>query len=266
MKYAIWIVLLLGSGLGMSAFRQHTQAVSEDIFAIMGISKTEARTLMKENLFFATLATPPAAALRKIATGKRPELVKEVGQHMKAYFRTPEVIEAYARYRESLMPGRQESTDLTTRIAEVKKEIERTEADLKQAPADMKKLYEETLLLLRKQLEILQDPSHPEHAIYAGQVSLTPEQQEEIRRQQQAFNKDYPADLQQYIRRKLLDFLELTEDLDFNAKLIQDGQRWRFANPEYESRGPDWKKCFRAGKETIDAARAFAREWANEIR
>lgn len=265
MKKYLIIVTLVVTVVSLSAYRQAQQQMS-DVFQLMGISKTEASILMKENLIYVSLSTPPVSKLKTVAAGKRAALVQELGAYMKEYFKSKEVAAAYKEYRESLLPGKQDGIDVKARIEEIKRDIRNTEEDKKAAPADMKKMYEETIALLRKQLEVLQNPNHPDYAMYTGTVVLTPEQQEEINRQTKEFSKEYPEDVQQYLKLKLKTFLELTEDIDFNAKLVQRNGKWKFENPEYEAKDYNWKKCFRAGKETIEAARVFAQQWIKEIK
>jgi hypothetical protein len=68
------------------------------------------------------------------------------------------------------------------------------------------------------------------------------------------------------MKNRLNEFLKFTETIDFNAKLIDKGDNFfTFEKPEYENKSREWKLCFRAGKETIDAARSYAKKWLNEI-
>lgn len=265
MKKILIISTLVVTVVSLSAYRQAQQQIS-DVFQLMGISKTEANTLMKENLIYVSLSTPPVSKLKTVAAGKRAELVEELGAYMKEYFKSKEVAIAYKEYRESLLPGKQEGIDVKARIEEIKRDIRNTEEDKKVAPADMKKIYDETISLLKKQLDVLQNPNHPDYAMYTGIVAITPEQQEEINRQIKEFSKTYPEDVQQYLKLKLKEFLELTSDIDFNAKLVNRNGRMKFENPDYEAKDYNWKKCFRAGRETIEAARSFAQEWLKEIK
>lgn len=259
------ITVLAVTGFILSSYKKAEKELA-DVFQLMGISKNEANTLIKENLLYVSLSTPPVPTLKAIIAGKRAALVQELGMYMKDYFKSEEVAKAYKDHRESLLPGKQEGMDVKTRIEEIKRAIRNTDEDKKAAPADMKKLYDETIANLTKQLEVLQNPGHPDHALYTGAVVLTPEQQEEINRQIEEFSKIYPEDVQQYVKLKLKEFLDCTSGIDFTAKLVQRNGKLKFENPEYEAKDHNWKKCFRAGKETIEAARAFAQHWITEIK
>ena len=106
----------------------------------------------------------------------------------------------------------------------------------------------------------------PDIKDYESVTTLSPEQKQEIARQQKQFEQDFPEDLQLLIQSRLREFLDLTADIDFNAKLVSRNGRMVFENPDYESRDTNWKKCYRAGRETIEAARAFAQQWLSEIK
>jgi hypothetical protein len=42
---------------------------------------------------------------------------------------------------------------------------------------------------------------------------------------------------------------------------VSSGGTMRFADPRFESKPDQWKLCYRAGREPVEAARAFAAEW-----
>ena len=67
------------------------------------------------------------------------------------------------------------------------------------------------------------------------------------------------------LKRRLQSFLDATADVDFEAEIKGEGGSRRFVDKQYEARPPEWKMCFRAGKEASDAARAFAKGWLEEL-
>ncbi len=72
----------------------------------------------------------------------------------------------------------------------------------------------------------------------------------------------YPKDPETLIKQRLQDFLELSNTVDFDARLTSSG---RFADEAYEQKDPLWKMCFRAGRDVVQAAREEARQWLLEI-
>lgn len=65
--------------------------------------------------------------------------------------------------------------------------------------------------------------------------------------------------------RRLRAFLDATEDVDFDAATQRAGSYTLFVKQEYEAKPAEWKMCYRAGKETTEAIRAFARDWLAEL-
>ena len=73
--------------------------------------------------------------------------------------------------------------------------------------------------------------------------------------------KRYSSDVNELIKQRLNEFLELSATVDFDAQL--NGRM--FANPAYEAKSQQWKMCFRCGKEVITAAREEAKAWLKEL-
>ena len=67
------------------------------------------------------------------------------------------------------------------------------------------------------------------------------------------------------LKRRLQAFLDATAEVDFDAKTTGQGGSRRFVDEQYEAKPPEWKMCFRAGREASDAARAFAKDWLAEL-
>jgi hypothetical protein len=124
------------------------------------------------------------------------------------------------------------------------------------------------LKMYREQLKSLDDPNNstfnPDMDKILQQSYAT--QMEEHKKNLAKWEKEYPLTPNEMIKRWLADFLDISKDVDFNAKLVPgDGGKKRFAKPEYERKAENWKLCFRAGKETVEAGRAFAKQWLEEL-
>ncbi|HYB96704.1 MAG TPA: hypothetical protein VEC39_17150 [Vicinamibacterales bacterium] len=81
----------------------------------------------------------------------------------------------------------------------------------------------------------------------------------------QELEKVYPADSRALVAMRLRHFLDTTKDIDFNAKLVDKGDKKVFADPTLEAKPAAWKMTFRAGKPATDAARAFAQRWLDDL-
>lgn len=73
--------------------------------------------------------------------------------------------------------------------------------------------------------------------------------------------KKYPSDPAELVKKRLTDFLVISATVDFDAE-VNGG---RFVNPEYEKKSAEWKMCYRAGKEVVEAARVEAQKWLDEL-
>jgi hypothetical protein len=82
------------------------------------------------------------------------------------------------------------------------------------------------------------------------------------------WESEYPINSpSKMIKNWLLEFLNRTKDVDFNANTATDQYgRTVFVKQEYERKESVWKICFRAGKEATDAGRKFAQTWLNELK
>jgi hypothetical protein len=54
--------------------------------------------------------------------------------------------------------------------------------------------------------------------------------------------------------------------VDYGAKLEPRDGMMRFVDPALERKPANWKLCYRAGRETVEAARAAATAWLAELR
>ncbi len=80
------------------------------------------------------------------------------------------------------------------------------------------------------------------------------------------FDQRFPADSKILIASRLRQFLDLSKDVAFDAELKPASRgRSKFADPQYERKADQWKLCYRAGKEPVEAARAFAAEWLEQL-
>ncbi len=91
-----------------------------------------------------------------------------------------------------------------------------------------------------------------------------------------ANNQSANADLERQrnyksnIKAQLEIFLRETADIDFNAKLVQAGNKEtkfykEFDNAEYRNKTGLWKQCFRIGRPAYSEFKKIAEEWIKEL-
>ena len=138
--------------------------------------------------------------------------------------------------------------------------------NVEKMPAEMQKQMQETI----KQMEAMyaKNAKDPQMVAmmkqaYAGQADS---EQKEYKVRLAEYEKKYPIDCHVLIMLRLRQFLDLTKDMPFDAKLIPaGGGKMKFADPQLESKPANWKLYFRAGREVIETARAFTSEWLRQL-
>ncbi len=94
-------------------------------------------------------------------------------------------------------------------------------------------------------------------------------QQQRYREDRAKWEEQYPADFRAVVARRLHQFLDRSANIDFAAKLVPCKNSWQkhmcFADPNYENKPPEWKYYYRAGKQPVEAARAFATNWLADL-
>ena len=70
-----------------------------------------------------------------------------------------------------------------------------------------------------------------------------------------------PKTAAELARERIRGFVDACSTVDFDAKL----DNRRFVDPAYEHQTEEWKRCFRAGKPAVEAARSLAQEWLRAL-
>lgn len=221
------------------------------------------------NLFY----FPSPGELKNLAMGERASIVKTIGNYAKEYSKTKEFLDKYKEYKESQKPQPPEAPQAGGDMkAQQKAAFQKSIADMekikKSMPADQQAYFDESIATLKQQLKEMDDPGNDE------QYKMMDDMMKQGYEQQQAqyeedlkkWAQEYPDNPKPMIRAWLTEFLETSKDVNFNAELKNNdyGQKI-FVNPEYERKNSLWKICFRSGKETLEAGRAFATQWLKEL-
>jgi F0F1-type ATP synthase membrane subunit b/b' len=219
------------------------------------------------------LSIPNVSALKAIARGDRAALVREIGNYARAYTRSEDFAKRYLAYREQRKPSPPEPPKSMEEMKReqrenIEKAIKSTEESMKSMTKDMQESMQGTLDLFKEQLKTIDDPDNPsyskdmEHMVQQGYEMQKQQYQQDL----QQWEKEYPNSSDLLIKTWLKKFLSASEGIDYNAKLIDGiGTSKVFANPAYEQKPGEWKMCYRAGRETVEAGRAYARQWLNEL-
>lgn len=117
---------------------------------------------------------------------------------------------------------------------------------------------EQQIEQMRKQGQL---PTGPQLMTEQERQQQNAQRQQEYQLHLAKFQAEHPADPREAIHRALNEFLALSASVDFNAKVVNG----RFVDPVYQGKDDQWKRCFRAGKPAVDAARDVAQGWLQQV-
>lgn len=232
-----------------------------DVFSQLGFDKSRVKDQIARS--FLDGYVPVGEVRRQVKAASpaaRAVMVEQVLVAAKAFVNTPEYAKLYAELRNERKPQAPEAASAAALIAQQKKDAQANVADVKklvaQAPKEDREGLEIMLKEAESQLKMFDSAEYRE--MMQQQFAAD---QESYKEQLAQWNTDYPADAKAAVKKRLRDFLEESKNVDYNAKL--NGRR--FANAAYEDKSSEWKLCYRAGKEPVEKARAFATAWLAEL-
>ena len=208
-----------------------------------------------------------AKAFKTADSAVRPKLVQGALAWAKAYTESATFKAEYDRQRESGKPKPPQpkgtvDDELALQKAEQRKNLDNMKKNLEKMSPEMRKSMEAVVKQSEEQFARTEsDPKMQAMMRQAIEMRRVAEEKS-YRESLAAFEKRFPADPKTLIARRLQEFLDASRDVDFSAKVLP-GERgkMKFADPKYEAKSGAWKLCYRAGKESVEAARAFAETW-----
>jgi hypothetical protein len=258
----LWLIAGNGQAAGQGA---------SDILAKLGLERAEAQESVLDALASGSVYSQRAfAAFKAIPGASRAAIVQAGLAWVKAYVQADEFKQAYRKLRDggkpappSVRPSADEA--LKQQRADFEKQAAQMRASMAGMDAEMKKTMEETIRQMRAQMETME--KDPEQKKIMGQMAgmQHDEDQKQYAERLKVWDEKFPADFRVLLKRRINDFLAASAGVDFAAALQPRDGKMIFARPEYEAKGPEWKLCFRAGREATGSARAFAKAWLAEL-
>lgn len=257
-----------------------TALTAQDALTALGVQPNEAKVTLLDFISSGQLYQNAArTAFLKAATAEaRVVLVTGALTWAKAHTESPEFAKRYATTRSGAEPrlsmGRKWSADeeLTRRQTLLDQRIAAEKKRLEGAPSPRQTPEQQEAQRMRTEERI--KSMETERARYDDPVARAelrrPLELEDQRYKEEhaAWEENYPADFRTAIAKRLRDFLALSATVDFEAKLVpcqNSSGHSCFADPAYEEKPAEWKRCYRAGKQPVEAARTFAANWLREL-
>lgn len=136
-------------------------------------------------------------------------------------------------------------------------ELKKLQALSRSNPAEFRKQYPAYLN------QYLNKAADAKRAETSQQVAVDKQQAAEYQKRLAEYNANANPNLA--LKQKLRAFISLAQSFDFDAKVVQQGNRIEFVDPAYRSRSDDWKRLYRMGKEPVTTARLFAQGWLLDL-
>ena len=209
-------------------------------------------------------------AFKALPAPARAAIVRAGLDWIKAYAGSAEFKTAYEKYRSGKkpeMPTVRPSADdqLKQQKADFEKQVAEMRKSMAGMDAEMKKTMETTIQQMRAQMETMEkDPQQKELMRQMTEMARS-EDKKQFDERLKEWTETFPADPRLLIKMRITEFLAASAGVDYAAKLVPRGDKMVFANEDYEQKSPEWKVCFRAGREASEAARAFAKAWLAEL-
>lgn len=249
-----------------------TQKMYADLWQQLGLTKVEGSRQIKESLMYGYLQFYGARNIRKIASGDRIAVARDLLAYVKQYVQSEAFKKDYAASRNDSKPiapepAKTEEQIRKEKIDDMKEDIMKTEKAVKTAQPEYKKIFEDNLVLQKKALKEFEDPKNKTLRIMVTSEQSNHEYKvKEYERRMKEWDESTPENPMVLIKKRLQQVLDITKDVDFNAELTVKYGKKVFVNPVYERKHANWKYAFRAGKEVTETVRAFAEQWIKEIK
>jgi hypothetical protein len=238
----------------------------------LAVGETEAKESTLSAFVYGMPSWSPATrnAFKAASGAERAAMTKTALEWVKSYTETAAFKEAYAKWRDEGKPEAAASgnagDDLKRQQEEVNKQIAEMKKSMDSLPPEQRKVVEKSIKEIERNMaERSADPEFQKNML-AGAEAVRKEAAEKYKEDVANWQKDRPADSRVLIARRLRELLDVSADVDFDAKVVAAGSgRTRFADAENEAKGGEWKLCYRAGKDAVGAARSFATSWLQQL-
>jgi hypothetical protein len=246
----------------------------DDVWKQLGITKGQAEVEMTETFLKGYLYSYTAVKAKNVLSGNRVAITKDLLNYCKNHINSEAFKKEYVEYRKRIKPTapspkskEQVRIELISHYEEaIKNEQGCVNMALIMEDQNMRKHAERAMAKCRKILEEVNTGNSKllnEQMIYADMQYKSDLKAYQFNLYQ--WEKNYPTDSRQLVRMRLQHFLDLTNDINFNARLKEVNGKKIFVDPVYERKPAGWKMGYRAGKEVVQTARTFAEQWMKEL-
>ncbi len=264
-------LIIFMSSFALVSYR--VKKAPDEFWKQLGITEIEAKEHIKMCFLYEAGLVRTLAGRNSIATGDKAAIVLEAMKYAKQYVSTAEFEKEYQLVRESVKPKphtafaksketiREESIKRNETVIQNLQRLLPTTTD----PL-MKKSYTEHIAELKREIE---DFKKPNSGLIDNIWRLDQENANRLNERFKGLAKqweiNYPNKYLPVIKARLVNFLALTNGIDYKATVAERNGKQIFTNPKYEAKTAQWKMAFRAGKDVTETARTFVQQWIKEL-
>lgn len=244
---------------------------SPDVLAKLALEQAPAKESVLDSLASGSVYNYAAIeAFKALPSASRAAIVRAGLEWIKAYAGTTEFKAAYQALREQNKPAapairpsadeaaKKQRADFEKQVADMRKNMANLDAATKES-------MEKGIKEMRTQMEAMEKDTQQKELMRQMNDMQRNEDKKQFEEKVKDWNEKFPADSRLLIKKRINDFLAASAGVDYAAKLVPRGDKMVFARDDYEQKPPEWKLCFRAGREATEAARAFAKAWLGEL-
>jgi hypothetical protein len=258
-----------------------TLAAAADVLSQFQLTPDEANEKTFEALWS---GTPPdlssvAGTFRTLTPDARAAAVTAAAAVARSYAESDAFRERYALERRAGRPQEIQGTTLTAKdvdkqAADSAKVMTDIQSAMKDLPPEMRKMMESMMKeagtegdLGDLDAALAEGKKAAQEGAAAQKQAIAKTNAAAAKSQQSAkeFDAAYPANPDQFVARRLREFLDYSATVPDSAVLVPRSGKMIFADPELEKKPEYWKQLYRAGKPAREAARAAAAAWLKTL-
>lgn len=269
-RYSYIMISVIALSYGLFSFT--VKRTADDMLTTLGITKTEANSRVASNILGGYISTYGVKNIKNLATANQVAIAKDLLTYTKNYVASDEFKKQYALEKENHKPEDNGAPDNPEKykaklIAQAKEAVKQAEEYIAKATPENKSLFKPALDAAKKNLEDVQDPNNEYLKMYADNYAiLLKNYNDDMAARKREWEETYPSNVNLFVKKRLQEFLDITKDVDFAAKLKEANGKKYFVDAAYEQKDSRWKMAFRAGKDVVETSRTFVQQWINEIK
>lgn len=269
---------ILRLGLAAGALTVSLAAAAADVLTQFRLTQEDAEQGVFESLWRGTPSSLGAATsvFRSLSPEARASAVTAAAALVRTYCESDAFRERYAAERQAErpaeMPKMTNAADIDKSMADATKAMDQMQAALKDMPPEMRKMMEAAMKeagaadtdmeaqIAQAKKELKEGAQEQK----AAQAKASAEAEARARTAAE-FDIRYPANPEKFLARRLREFLDVTATVPAEAALVRRGGKMVFVDPALEKKPEYWKQLYRAGRPSVDAARAAATAWLKSL-